>query len=424
VPSRNLRNLKKEKALKGSIPYILPGGHMDRRLYNESPYINEWQTEVTEIAEKDGKYHVTLAETAFYPEQGGQLADRGTIDGITVESLYEKDQTIVHVLPSAPKGKVVRCSLDFARRFDHMQQHTGQHILSNVFEHLFKADTSSFHMGEDDASIELAMPDIPAQAVKVAEDMTNEYLALNLPVKTHVVSPDEARKFPGVTPPEGAEVIRVVEIETVEYNACCGTHVSRLGEIGLIKIVKTEKMGAGQTRAYFKCGGRAFRDYQVKHDIVSTLGRQYKATETDLVQRIDLQASQLKAANKEIETLKNKLLDIEATEMAKTATSPLIVQSSGDRHFDELNFLGKHILKNGNFVLILSSVPDKRLVFARGDKFADLNCGKVFKEQLLSFNGKGGGSPNWANAGFASVDDMKRFETFLVECVGKLNLVK
>ncbi|MGA9140437.1 MAG: DHHA1 domain-containing protein [Methanocella sp.] len=397
---------------------------MDRRLYNESPYIKEWQTEVREVIENDGKYHITLAETAFYPEQGGQLADRGTIDGIPVEGLCEKDRTVIHVLSSAPKGKVVSCSLDFARRFDHMQQHTGQHILSNVFETLLKAETSSFHMGEEDASIELSMPDIPVQAIKTVEDRVNELLNRDLTVKTHVVSPEEARKFPGVTPPEGADVIRVVEIETVEYNACCGTHVSRLGEIGLIKITKTEKMGAGQTRAHFKCGGRALRDYQVKNDIVATLGRQYKATEADLLQRIDLQASQLKTANKEVETLTNTLLGMEAAEIAKSATSPVIVQSYDDRHFNELNFLGKYILKNGNFVLIISSIPDKRLIFARSDKFADLNCGKVFKEQLQAFNGKGGGSPNWANAGFASVEDMKRFEAFLKAHAETLNLVK
>ncbi|OPY27717.1 MAG: Alanine--tRNA ligase [Methanocella sp. PtaU1.Bin125] len=394
---------------------------MDRRLYNESPYIKDWQTEVREVAEKDGKYHVTLAETAFYPEQGGQLADYGTIDGVPVEGLYERDCTVYHILPSAPANRVVSCRLDFARRFDHMQQHTGQHILSNVFEQLFKADTSSFHMGEEDASIELSMPDIPAQAIKAAEDKVNEYLYRDPSVKTHVVSPEEARRFPGVTPPEGADVVRVVEIETVEYNACCGTHVSRLGEIGIIKIVRTEKMGAGQTRAYFKCGRRALQDYQVKHDVVATLGRQYKVTETELVQRIDQQAAQLKAATKEIEALKNRLLDIEATEMAKSVTSPLIVRSYEDRHFEELNFLGKHIMKNGSFVLILSSVPDMRLVFARGEKFTDINCGKLFKEHLQAYKGKGGGSPNWANAGFASVEDMKRFEAFLLEHVGELN---
>ncbi len=136
--------------------------------------------------------------------------------------------------------------------------------------------------------------------------------------------------------------------------------------------------------------------------------------ESELVQRIDLQSAQLKAATKEIEQLKNKLLDIEATETAKTATSPLIVRAY-DRHFDELNFLGKNILKHGDFILILSAVPDKRLVFARSDKFADVNCGKIFKEQLQAYNGKGGGSPNWANAGFASVEDMKRFEAYLAE---------
>ncbi len=169
---------------------------MDHRLYNDSPYINEWQTEVRSTVERDGKCHITLAETAFYPEQGGQLADRGTIDGMPVEGLYEQDQTVYHILPSAPGGKVVKCKLDFARRFDHMQQHTGQHILSYVFEILCHADTSSFHMGEEDASIELAMPDIPAQVARSVEDKVNQLLNLDLKVRTHVTSPAEAVRYP------------------------------------------------------------------------------------------------------------------------------------------------------------------------------------------------------------------------------------
>jgi alanyl-tRNA synthetase len=387
---------------------------MDHRLYNDSPYINEWQTEVKEIVEKDGKYHVTLAETAFYPEQGGQLADSGKIDGVPVEGLYEKDHTVYHILPAAPKANIVSCRLDFGKRFDHMQQHTGQHILSAVFEMLYHADTSSFHMGEEDASVELSIPDIPPEMIKAVEDKVNGLLNLDLKIRTHVASPKEAMRFPGVTPPAGADVVRVVEIETIEYNACCGTHVSHLGEIGLIKIVRTEKMGAGQTRAYFKCGRRALKDYQVKHDVTATLGRQYKVTESELVQRIDLQATQLKAATKEIEQLKNKLLDDEAAATAKSATSPLIVRAY-DRPFDELNVLGKNLLKHGDFILILSSVPDKRLVFARSDRFVNVNCGKVFKEQLPAYNGKGGGSPGWANAGFAGEEDMKKFGAYLEE---------
>lgn len=386
---------------------------MDHRLYNDSPYIKEWQAEVTGVIAKDGKYHVALNATAFYPEQGGQLADAGTIDDVPVEGLYERDRTVYHILPSAPSGKTVSCRLDFARRFDHMQQHTGQHILSAVFEKLYRADTSSFHMGEEDASIELSLPDISPQVIRAVEDLTNEYLNMDLPVKTHVVSPEEARKFPGVTPPEGADVIRVVEIETVEYNACCGTHVSRLGEIGLIKIVRTEKMGAGQTRAYFKCGRRALADYQLKHDVTSALSRQFKVSESELVPRIEQQAAQVKSAKKELDALEEKLLDIEAAEMAKSAASPLIVKSFESRHFDGLSILGKQLLKHGDFVLVLSSVPDRRLIFARSDKFAGVNCGKTFKEQLQAFNGKGGGSPNWANAGFGSLEDMKRFEAFL-----------
>lgn len=385
---------------------------VENRLYNDSPYLKEWQTEVTDVLQRDGKYHITLAETAFYPEVGGQTADRGTIEGIPVEDVLEQNDTIYHVLSALPQNKIVACALDFGRRFDHMQQHTGQHLLSAVFELLYKADTSSFHMGEEDVSIEIALPEVTGQIIRAVEDRTNELIYRDLPVTTHVVSPEEASRFPGVHPPANASIIRVVEIDSVEFNACCGTHVSRLGEIGIIKVIRTEKMGTAQTRVYFKCGSRALKDYQAKNEITAAMSRQYKVTEAELLSRVEAQAGQLKAAKIEVEELKEKLLDIEAVRIAKSATAQVIQISFEDRHFDELNFLGKRILQNGEFILILSSVPDKRLVLACGKGF-DLNCGKIFKEQLASFNGKGGGSPGWANAGFTNPDDMRRFEEFL-----------
>ncbi len=265
-----------------------------------------------------------------------------------------------------------------------------------------QADTSSFHMGEEDASIELSMPDIPAQVARSVEDKVNQLLNLDLKVKTHVTSPAEASGIPGVKPPEGASVIRVVEIETVEYNACCGTHVSRLGEIGLIKITRTEKMGAGQTRVYFKCGRRALADYQLKHDVTSYPGtavqgdgKRDRPAHRPAVRPTESRDQRDRAA--EEQTARHR--GDRDREDGHVATDR---PSFEDRHFDELNFLGKNILKHGDFILILSSVPDKRLVFARSDKFADVNCGKIFKEQLQAYNGKGGGSANWANAGFAS----------------------
>ena len=389
---------------------------MEHRLYDDSPYLEEWQTEVTGIAEKGGKYHVTLAATAFYPEGGGQLADRGTIDGIPVEHVYEESGAIYHVLPAAPQRRGVACRLDFGRRFDHMQQHTGQHLLSHVFEELCGAGTSSFHMGEEDVSIEISLPEVPPQAIKAVEGRANGLIYRDLRVRTHVVSPEEAARFPEVTPPPGAVAVRVVEIESVEFNACCGTHVSRLGEIGIVKVVRAERMGSTQTRIYFKCGNRALRDYQQKHDVAATLSRQYKAAEGELVPRVEAQAAQLKAARKEIEGLRMRLLDLEAAGLAKSATSALIHMSCDDRRFDEMSMLGKHLLKHGDFILLLVSRPDRRLIFACGKGFS-LDCGRLFKEHLAAFNGKGGGSPNWATAAFAEMGDLGRFEEFLLRQV-------
>ncbi len=136
---------------------------MEQRLYCDSPYTTEWQAGVVAIEPADGKFNILLSETAFYPGGGGQPSDRGTIDGIPVEDVLEKDGHIVHVLGRAPENKTVKCAIDFERRFDLMQQHSGQHLLSAVLFKLFQCKTSSLHMGMDELSIDVAMAEMPAQ---------------------------------------------------------------------------------------------------------------------------------------------------------------------------------------------------------------------------------------------------------------------
>jgi alanyl-tRNA synthetase len=382
--------------------------------------VTDWQAEVTGVIEKGGKYHVSLTETAFYPGGGGQPPDRGVIDDIAVEDIYERDGRIYHVLDKAPEHKTVACSLDFGRRFDLMQQHTGQHLLSAVLFKLYQCRTSSLHMGIDELSIDVELPDMPAQMLTTVEDAVNDYIYKDFPVVTLCVTAREASEIElRKTPPKEGEV-RIVEISSVDRSPCCGTHVRRTGEIGIVKIVKAEKRGK-ETRVYFKCGKRALKDYQLKQDIVSGLVRLYRMSEGEVLGKTEALAAQLRDTQKELAELRDKALVVEAREMVDRATSKVIEGSFDDKSFGDIGVLAKHIIDSGDFIVILASTPDKRLLFAHSGKF-DINCGKVLKENLSSFNGKGGGKENWANGGFGTIEDMGRFKAFLLDMLAKKGL--
>ncbi|WP_230741904.1 alanyl-tRNA editing protein [Methanooceanicella nereidis] len=379
----------------------------------------EWQAEVKEIIEKDEKFLIILSETAFYPGGGGQPADSGNIDGIAVEEVYEKDGEIYHVLNRKPQNRIVKCAIDIVRRRDLTQQHTGQHILSSVFD-LYGGETSSFHLGDDEVSIDISLSDISGELLKTIEDKANGYIYRDLIVKAHFVSPEGASDFPLRKAPPRDDVIRIVEIDNIDFSPCCGTHVTRTGEVGIIKVLKAEKM-RNQTRIYFKCGMRALRDYQDKHAIVSALSRLYRTSEGEIPARSESMMAQLKSLQKELSDLKEKTLALEAKGIAGLARSKVIRMDLEDKKADEISLLAKYILQNGDFILVLSSIPDKRLLFAHSGAFV-INCGKVFKDHLAEFKGKGGGSDKWANAGFNDVNDMKNFAEFLNGLASSLSI--
>lgn len=390
---------------------------MEHRLYCDSPYTMEWQADVISIGQKDKNVLVTLTETAFYPGGGGQPSDRGTIDGIQVEDVYEQDGTIVHVLGKAPEHKTVYCAIDFERRFDLMQQHSGQHLLSATLFKLYQCKTSSLHMGMDELSIDVAMPEMPQPMLTKVEYEANAYIYKDLPIVISIVTPEAASEMTlRKAPPKEGEV-RIVEIKTIDRSPCCGTHVRRTGEIGLIKIVKTEKRGS-ETRVYFKCGRRALKDYQFKQDIVTGLVRLYRMSEREVLGKTEALAAQLRNTQKELTEIKDKMLKADAKEMASSATSKVIEKAYGDMSFSDISTLAKYLVDEGDFVVILESIPDKRLLFAHSGKF-DVSCGRMLKEHLASFSGKGGGKDNWANGGFSSVEDMDKFKAFLLDTLNK-----
>ena len=386
---------------------------MTSKLYYSNPYLKTSETEIKSITEKDGNFHVALNETIFYPEGGGQPCDRGFIDEIGVLDVYEENDTIFHVLPSSPTQNTVTCDIDFERRFDHMQQHAGEHLLSGVFLSLFDGHNMGFHLGDDYVTIDLSLSDISDSMVLEAENTANELIYKNLEIKTYIVDSETAAKLPLRKPPIVTQSIRIVEIDKVDYSACCGTHVNYTGEIGIIKIVKTQKY-KNMTRVYIKCGKRALVDFQNKHDMITNLSSSLSTGESQLISKIESDQSDLKNKSREIKSFRDKLSRYEAQEIINSSQSELIIINFEDKNSEDIESLARQIMQIRDHVLILASLKDKRLLACWSGNYS-INLGKIFKENAPSFNGRGGGSNKQAQCSFSQVDDLMGFETFLSE---------
>lgn len=258
---------------------------MTKKLYYDSAYIQAWSTAITSVIEREDGIYVTLAETAFYPHGGGQPCDAGTIGGIAVLDVVLEDQEVLHKVAELPGQTDVDCAIDWTRRFDHMQQHSGQHLLSAVFRELYQALTLSFHLGSDYATIDLDLQELSAAQLAEAEQEVNRKIYRNLAITSYFVTAEEMAKLPLVKLPKVTEDIRIVEIEGVEHNACGGTHVASTGAIGMIKLLRSEKQ-KGNIRITFKCGSRALAEFKDHMQIMSQLSARFNTGKDEIMDRI------------------------------------------------------------------------------------------------------------------------------------------
>ncbi len=234
-----------------------------RRLFFEDVGLCEFAGRVVERRTVEGKPAVVLDQTAFYAESGGQPWDLGTLNGIPVLQVLDDEGAIVHVLERDVDGESVLGTIDWARRLDHMQQHTGQHVLSQAFIEIVNGETRSFHLGADVSTLEIGIGQISDETLDRVERRANEIVFEDRAVKTYFVPSERIAEVPLRRPPKVEGLVRVVEVEGFDYSACGGTHVRRTGEIGLIKVIASERI-RGNVRFTFVCGGRALADSQVK----------------------------------------------------------------------------------------------------------------------------------------------------------------
>jgi alanyl-tRNA synthetase len=387
---------------------------MTYKLFYDNAYIGESISQVNEIIEKDNKVFVVLNKTPFYPEGGGQPSDIGTIDGIKVTHVYEDEDIIYHVVDRKPENREVHCKVNLNRRIDYMVQHSGEHLLSAAFYKLYNGINCGFHMGEDYSTADINIKDVSEEMVSIIEEEVNNYIYLNAPVSTYTVSKQEAQKLPMRKEVKIEDNVRIVQIGGLDYSACCGVHVVRSGEIGILKIIKVEKY-KGMTRVYFKCGKRALKDYMNKHNIVTSLVKFYSIEESGILSQVETQAIQIKHLNRRISEYRKVIAAYDAEELIRYAEGDIVVKIYKDKNFEDLQYIADQL--NGiPQIFILASLLDNRMLMMQ-DGSMNISCGKLFKSFVAAYNGKGGGNDNKAQAGFDKNEDMLSFiERLEIEC--------
>ncbi|MBP2079942.1 alanyl-tRNA editing protein [Oceanobacillus polygoni] len=384
---------------------------MPSKLYYKSPYTAIWNTNINQTIERNGDLYIILEETAFYPQGGGQPSDLGSINGVPVLDVFTEENDILHKVEQLPdKIQEVTCTLDWQRRFDHMQQHSGQHLLSAIFRELLQANTISFHLGTDDVTIDVDQSTITKEQLQAVESEVNKQISHNRPIQSYFVTNEQIKEIPLVKLPKVTENIRIVEIEGIEYNACGGTHVSRTGEIGMVKLFHTEKLKGG-TRIHFKCGYRALEEFKETLLITDTLSKKFNTGKKDILDRFEKWEQEHRQMQSQLTVLKEQH-DIYLTkELLSNVEGTVLTHIFSSKPFKEIQKLAAKIATEHQLTVLFATTTENKVILAHNgsDTFS---CGVFFKEHLKAFNGKGGGSAQSAQAGFASSEEALQFYHF------------
>jgi len=401
---------------------------LSKRLYYEEPYLQEFKGKILEKVKIDGKPALILDNTCFYPTSGGQPNDLGYIQGVSIVDVTEDNEKIIHVLKEDIKeecGNTVIGKINWERRFDHMQQHLGQHILSGALMKLWGAETVSFHLGEEVCTLDIAKGKLTGEEAKKAEECSNEIIFDNRPVKCYFVEGEEELKGLNLRKvPEKTGKIRIIEVEDFDLSACGGTHCRVTGEVGMIKITKWEKRGE-KIRLEFICGRRARKDYFWKNEVIKNISNKLTIKDSELEEAIDRMLEERKEIKKELKVFKEKLQEYEARNLINEFSPvdngiKIINKMFEDKNFQEVMGLVQNIINLDDSVVVLVGIRSKgegegaKILFAcsRALKY-DMNG--LIREAGKFIEGRGGGAPNFAQAGGKKAEGIEDALNFALE---------
>jgi alanyl-tRNA synthetase len=380
------------------------------RLYYTDSYLHDFQARIVDRS-ADG-LTVYLDRTAFYPTSGGQPFDIGSLGGVAVVEVVDEEERIAHRLAAAaPAGESVACSVDWGRRFDHMQQHSGQHLLSAVFEELFGLKTVSFHLGAESSTIDIEGGAVDARVLAAAERRANELIWQNRPLR---VDFEHSSAVQGLRKPSEREgTLRIVSIDGLDRSACGGTHVRSTGEIGAILLRKTEKIRQS-ARVEFLCGGRAVLRAHADYEALAKAAQLFSAPPDEVPAAIAAQAEALRTAEKARKKLELDLAAYQGKELYDT-TAPgadgfrRVSRRLARGSVDELRAIAQNFTAREKAVFVAAlDEPPSVLLAVSAD--AGIDAGKAVKEAVTAAGGRGGGTPRIAQG---SVPDAGRLSAVL-----------
>ncbi len=389
---------------------------MTDRLYYHDSFLYDFDAEVREVSENQ-RPALVLDRSAFYPSSGGQIFDTGSLitpggSQLKVNEVADtEDGKVIHYIDAVKDikpGTRIRGLIDPTRRRDHMQQHSGQHVLSAAFVCLYNLHTVSFHMADDYCSIDLDMPTLTKEQVESAERLANEIILENRPVEIRFVTRDEAEKL-GLrkVPVADRDELRIIDIHDFDLSACGGTHVNQTGQIGCILLRKTEKVRQGW-RVEFVAGQRAVAMARRDFTTLTESAALFSAHIYDVPQHVQKSLDEIRSLRKQREGSQEELAEAQATalltETPETNGRKIILRTFSDRDLNFIKLLAQKLtrLSTNAVALIATTLPQPSLVFAQspGQPF---DMGALMKETMAKLGGRGGGSKDMAQGGVSQI---------------------
>ncbi|HEY6328057.1 MAG TPA: DHHA1 domain-containing protein [Blastocatellia bacterium] len=388
------------------------------RLYYTDSGLLEFSAAITGINPENDLLRIVLDKTAFYPTGGGQPNDIGRLGDADVIDVQEDESGLITHLVKAPAslevGQSIVGSIDPARRLDHMQQHSGQHILSQAFVKACGAETRSFHLGAKTSTIDIELQSPTAGHMLAAEDIANSVIFDDRPMRVHLVTEEEAALLPLRKESAVKGLIRVIEVEDFDWSPCGGTHAKRAGQVGLIAIKGFER-AKKMTRVEFVCGARSLADYRLANQAATSIGRFFSADRDSSPVLVEKMSQENKTLKKRVRELLELALVEEGGRLyaqaaeTSSASAPdhkfkLISAVFDDRGPEELRLLAYRIMERGPAIVLLGSKEGDaaRLVFARSPELPQ-NMGALLAEACQGLGGRGGGKPELAQGGGPNV---------------------
>ena len=396
---------------------------MTERLYYQDSYLKEFKARIIKKVKIDDQPAVVLDRTAFYPTSGGQPYDIGVIQDVSVVEVVEESKEIIHILKEELKEEInseVIGKINWERRFDHMQQHTGQHILSGALMKIWEAETVSFHLGEKLCTLDIAKDNLTSGEAYQVEELANRIIFEDRLIKcSFVEGEDELKSFDLRKIPDRKGKIRIIEVKDFDFSACGGTHCRASGEVGLIKITRWEKRG-NEIRLEFICGKRAWEDYSWKNEMVKNIANKLTIKDTELGDVVDRILDERKEAGKKIKDLHENLQEYKALDLlhnktVKKGDIKIINKVFEDESVEEVRRLANKIINLEECVLLFGVKGERaNLLFACSNNL-NYDMNKLIKEACKFVEGRGGGVPNFAQGGGTKICGIEEALNFALE---------